>query len=490
LETHASINPNQGIWRSLYNGARVLLVVGFIVWLLYELFVLVSYRLTVNQAPSLEIIGFPRQQLLTGVIVGISIGLFFGLLNGGIACIKHVLLRFFLWRAGVLPWNYVRFLDYAAERILLRKVGGGYIFVHRLLLEYFASLETPFPEEALAAVVVSDMPPVLSSTSQIDTSSREEKTALPVLRRKAGFNKEKRILVLLIAVLLLEFSCGPSIFGVVQRAVQNTNDALVTAQGRVSDALATAQTERQVQANATAEAVANASPVAYPPQYTSPVLDDPLQDNSKGNNWEVDTSKGNCKFVHRAFDINTGTQEWCPARNTDFTNFIFEVQMKIVKGGGGGITFRIDPTNEYQYDYFAITQDGSYSVVNAYPPYYDSGVLAQGFSLAIHRGLNQTNLVAAVVYGTIIELYVNHQRVAVVSSSTYTHGQIGVLVTGSSNNQTEVIFQNAKVWKLSAYLINTSDTSIGTNKWQKNTLAQKQEMVPEVHLRLNSHFSY
>jgi hypothetical protein len=38
--------------------------------------------------------------------------------------------------------NYPPFLDYAAERILLRKAGGGYIFVHRLLLEYFASLET------------------------------------------------------------------------------------------------------------------------------------------------------------------------------------------------------------------------------------------------------------------------------------------------------------------------------------------------------------
>ncbi len=39
-----------------------------------------------------------------------------------------------------MPWRYARFLDYAAERLFLRKVGGGYIFVHRLLLEYFASL--------------------------------------------------------------------------------------------------------------------------------------------------------------------------------------------------------------------------------------------------------------------------------------------------------------------------------------------------------------
>jgi hypothetical protein len=49
-----------------------------------------------------------------------------------------------LWRNGSAPLRYARFLDYAAGRIFLRKVGGGYIFVHRLLLEYFASLE---PEE-------------------------------------------------------------------------------------------------------------------------------------------------------------------------------------------------------------------------------------------------------------------------------------------------------------------------------------------------------
>jgi len=187
LETHVSIKPNQGIWRSLYNGARVLLIVGLIVWLVYDLPVLLSYKLAIDQLSS-EIIDFPSQQLLTGVIIGVSIGAFFGLLNGWIACIKHVLLCIFLWRARVLPWNCANFLDYAAERILLRKVGGGYIFVHRLLLEYFASLETPFPEEAPAAAVVGDTPPVLSSTPQIDIAHPEEEASPPVPRRKTGFN--------------------------------------------------------------------------------------------------------------------------------------------------------------------------------------------------------------------------------------------------------------------------------------------------------------
>jgi len=63
--------------------------------------------------------------------------------TGGTACIQHFVLRWLLWRKGAIPWNYPRFLDYAAEHILLQKVGGGYMFVHRFLLEYFASLETP-----------------------------------------------------------------------------------------------------------------------------------------------------------------------------------------------------------------------------------------------------------------------------------------------------------------------------------------------------------
>jgi hypothetical protein len=78
-------------------------------------------------------------------------------------------------------------------------------------------------------------------------------------------------------------------------------------------------------------------------------------------------------------------------------------------------------------------------------------VLASGSSSAINRGLNQTNLLAAVVHGPVIELYVNLQRVAVVSmvagSRPPTHGQIGVIVT-PSGHQTEIIFQNAKVWTL------------------------------------------
>ena len=79
--------------------------------------------------------------LSEGLSIGLGFGLMAGLHYGGAACIQHVILRFMLNKNGDIPWDSIRFLDYCAERIFLRKVGGGYIFVHRLLMEYFAGLE-------------------------------------------------------------------------------------------------------------------------------------------------------------------------------------------------------------------------------------------------------------------------------------------------------------------------------------------------------------
>ncbi len=75
------------------------------------------------------------------IVLGIVFALEFAMIRGGIACIEHYMLRWRLWRIGSLPWHYARFLDYATERILLRKVGGGYMFAHHLLLEFFATLD-------------------------------------------------------------------------------------------------------------------------------------------------------------------------------------------------------------------------------------------------------------------------------------------------------------------------------------------------------------
>jgi eukaryotic-like serine/threonine-protein kinase len=80
--------------------------------------------------------------LIAGLIVGLIIGLIVGLNRGGSAVIKHYALRLILWLNGYTPFNFIKFLDQCARLILLKKVGGGYIFIHRMLLDYFADIPT------------------------------------------------------------------------------------------------------------------------------------------------------------------------------------------------------------------------------------------------------------------------------------------------------------------------------------------------------------
>ncbi|NEN96213.1 MAG: NACHT domain-containing protein [Moorea sp. SIO3I7] len=115
IEREKKLIPNQGIQYSLRNTA-----LGGIIGGLIGLIVLIFTR---------------RDYYWT---LGMSMG---ALWYGGIACIQHFSLRLVLYFNNYIPWNYARFLDYAADRIFLQKVGGGYIFIHRMLMEHFAEMK-------------------------------------------------------------------------------------------------------------------------------------------------------------------------------------------------------------------------------------------------------------------------------------------------------------------------------------------------------------
>jgi hypothetical protein len=55
--------------------------------------------------------------------------------------IQHYTLRSFLTRRNLIPRQLFDFLEYSVSLIFLRRVGGSYIFVHRLLMEHFAEME-------------------------------------------------------------------------------------------------------------------------------------------------------------------------------------------------------------------------------------------------------------------------------------------------------------------------------------------------------------
>lgn len=119
------ILPNEGINQSLKSSIVSLAIYGSLGGLVGGLYI--------------PLVG--SEYLIYSIPVGSSIlGLIFGLENGGRSCIQHFALRIILWRKGFLPLKSSRFLNYAVERVFLRKVGGGYIFIHRELMDYFASL--------------------------------------------------------------------------------------------------------------------------------------------------------------------------------------------------------------------------------------------------------------------------------------------------------------------------------------------------------------
>jgi len=122
IETKSA--PNQGVRlsiRSAIIGGLILAPIGFVFGLMVAT-------------------GSPNERIISVLGGGIFFWLIAALWYGGLDVIQHYLLRFMLIMRGHTPGNYARFLDYAVDRIFLQKVGGGYRFIHRFLLEHFAEM--------------------------------------------------------------------------------------------------------------------------------------------------------------------------------------------------------------------------------------------------------------------------------------------------------------------------------------------------------------
>jgi hypothetical protein len=106
------------------------------VWLDWGRFFGLSYEQSVGL--SIGLMG----ALIVGPIGVLMVGLSKGLYLGYFPLIQHYSLRLVLTRYQFLPWPVIAFLEYSVGLIFLRRVGGGYIFIHRILMEHFAAMYT------------------------------------------------------------------------------------------------------------------------------------------------------------------------------------------------------------------------------------------------------------------------------------------------------------------------------------------------------------
>ena len=127
-ELRLRTTPGQGVAQSRRNGLMVLGMVAAVVLVLGGAAVAVAA--VVGRG---ALVPAAAWLLWLSLYLGVGSGLSFGLL----AYLQHRRLRAILHDRGSFPADAAGFLNLAAERNLLRKVGGGYTFVHALLLDYF-----------------------------------------------------------------------------------------------------------------------------------------------------------------------------------------------------------------------------------------------------------------------------------------------------------------------------------------------------------------
>jgi hypothetical protein len=127
--------PNQGMRQSAKNMGVFAIVGGLIVGLPYGLTNLMAMAGMTRVAPNAQ--DWVNLAVAPAVLFAVM-----GALVPGAACVQHYALRFVFWCFGLAPLRYVRFLNYATESTLLQRVGGRYRFLHELLREHFAAIES------------------------------------------------------------------------------------------------------------------------------------------------------------------------------------------------------------------------------------------------------------------------------------------------------------------------------------------------------------
>ncbi|SRR6266567_673165 len=256
-----------------------------------------------------------------------------------------------------------------------------------------------------------------------------------------------RILIIALVILVVLAGIGAAIYIPVHNTqVANTN-ATATAQTNGTVTARNATATAQAQATATAQSIATATAVATTyPFSANVVLNDPLTSNSHGYQWKTDS---NCSFTggaYHAVESTNNTYYTCPALKTNFSNFTYQVTMQVNKGDIAGITFRGDEANSKNYSFIISSKDGSY-VLFLYSGPTNPKTLQSGTAAQFNTGLGQSNTIGVVAQSSTIDLYVNKQKVASASDSTFSSGQIGTIVY-NTGDAADVSYTNAMVWGL------------------------------------------
>jgi hypothetical protein len=256
-----------------------------------------------------------------------------------------------------------------------------------------------------------------------------------------------------------EVQATRNVVGTAQTQQQATTQALSTVQTHIN-ATATAQTIQGAQATANIDgATATATTLSTLLTQTTgktPTFDDNLTDNSGAGKWDqgttINTSVAStgCAFKNSTYHVSEAQQGFlqpCIAENTDFSNFVYQVQVTLDQGDQAqvGMLFQVDSTNKAYY-FFSIGSDGSYALA-LYNSSDQVNNLSSGVSPAITTGLGQSNQLSVLAKNGSYYLYANGQYLTTVTNTGLSSGKIGLAVV-NQNTPADAEFSNAQIWKL------------------------------------------
>ena len=180
----------------------------------------------------------------------------------------------------------------------------------------------------------------------------------------------------------------------------------------------------------------------------SPTFVDPLT-NAALSQWSVfEKPTYGCEIKSDGLHVHikdTGHFSFCTSGRGQFSNFAFQVEMKMLSGDGGGFIFRSDTTAGNFY-YFHVFPDGTYHLY-IYQNNQSTTELKEGAISSFASGQGQKNTLTVIAQGSQIYLYVNRNFLTKVQDSTYTSGYVGVLAD-DHNGPAEVDYTNAILWTL------------------------------------------
>ena len=261
------------------------------------------------------------------------------------------------------------------------------------------------------------------------------------------------------AVATGEVQATRNVVGTAQAQQQATTQALSTVQAHI-DATATAQSVQGAQATASIDgATATATTLStLLTQATgkTATFDDSLADNSGSGRWDqgttINTSVAStgCAFKNSTYHVSEAQQGFlqpCIAENTDFSNFVYQVQVTLDQGDLAqvGMLFQVDSTNKAYY-FFSIGSNGSYTLA-LYNSNDQVNNLSSGVSPAITTGLGQSNQLSVIGKNGTYYLYANGQYLTAITNTSLSSGKIGLAVV-DQNTPVDAEFSNAQLWKL------------------------------------------